>query len=464
MELVTSTPSLTEFDPKAVPYQYDVIKLVRKDWDYNKSLLEVMLSGSVGSAKSILMAHLAVTHCLMFRNAKVLMGRQTLPDLKGTIFSKIIEHLQDEKLKEGIDYKINYTSAKIKFLKTGSLIEALTWGDKKYKKFRSYDYSAAIIEEITENTSEEFDGFYKEMKARIGRLLHIPEKFIICATNPDAPSHSAYDYFIGNPKPNRKVFYSVTTDNPFLPKDYIETLLETFTEREARRMIYGEWLELKTEVVYYAYDAKKSRISSYRVDPNYNIYLTYDFNIGLGKPMSCCMFQYIGNKFYFFAEVSIQGANTQNTLDEWSARGFIKSGFKYVINGDASGANSDTRFNKSDYDIIKKHFENYIDPETHEPIQFEIDIPLSNPPIRKRHIYVNGQMYNAKKECKVFVVHPACEMVDKGFRLTKLKKGGQYIEDDKNEWQHMSNAATYGIFRQIQNIGIDKRFLKRKII
>ena len=42
-----------------------------------------------------------------------------------------------------------------------------------------------------------------------------------------------------------------------LEKNYINGLLETYTKDEARRMIYGEWLDLKTEVIYYAYNEDK---------------------------------------------------------------------------------------------------------------------------------------------------------------------------------------------------------------
>ena len=55
------------------------------------------------------------------------------------------------------------------------------------ESFDSLELSFALIEELTENDNEEFNGFYKEMRARVGRLPHIKENFICCATNPDAP-------------------------------------------------------------------------------------------------------------------------------------------------------------------------------------------------------------------------------------------------------------------------------------
>jgi hypothetical protein len=53
-------------------------------------------------------------------------------------------------------------------------------------------------------------------------------------------------------------------------------------------------------------------------------------------------------------------------------------------------------------------------------------------------------MRNAKGEVRL-QVYKGCETLDKGFRLTHLKKGGQYLEDDSDFYQHVTTAAGYGI-------------------
>jgi len=111
---IGSTPSFTEFDPSVIPMQDMVIDDVVCNFDYSKSLHELLLSGSVGSAKSILMAHMAVLHCLKYNKARLLLGRRSLPDLKSTIFAKIIEHLEGS-FKEGVDYVFQETTANIQF-------------------------------------------------------------------------------------------------------------------------------------------------------------------------------------------------------------------------------------------------------------------------------------------------------------------------------------------------------------
>ena len=45
---------------------------------------------------------------------------------------------------------------------------------------------------------------------------------------------------------------------------------------------------------------------------------------------------------------------------------------------------------------------------------------------------------------KLFVYKDA-PTVDEGLRLTKLKSGAQYLEDDNNHYQHISSALGYAI-------------------
>jgi PBSX family phage terminase large subunit len=456
MLATSSVPSLTEFDPTIIPFQYKVIKDVRTEFDYSQGVQELLLSGSVGSSKSLLGAHLAVTHCMDNQKANFLIGRRSMPALKQTIHQMILDHLEDENLIEGEDYDHNKATSLITF-ENGSKITPLSWADKKYRKFRSYNFSSGLIEEGTEN--DEID-FYKEVKMRMGRVPHIKENFLVTLTNPDNPHHWLYEYFIAEQAQkfsNRHVYYSLTEQNPFLSESYIRGIKETLTEREALRMLKGQWIEIKSEVIYYAFDEDASLIQDYQIDPRYPVCIAYDFNIALGKPMSVVLFQRKGEHFYFFDEVVIHGSNTLQTLEEINMRGYFDiPNLRFKIQGDAAGKAKSSKSIQSDYDII----ENYLNHlhNDYGPIQFEIDVPSINPPIRKRHVLVNGRLKNSFNETFIHVVKEKCPTLIKGFRLCKLKKGSQYIEDDSKEWQHITTAASYGICRELSDMDIGKRF------
>lgn len=433
MSLVSSTPSLTKFKP--LPSQWEILKLIH-DLDYSKGVQEILLSGSVGSAKSLTLAHVAIIHCLKNPKANFMIGRLALPQLKETLCNKITQHL------EGVDLDVTYNTTTGCFrFPNGSRITAVSWSDKNYEKLGSYEFSAGAIEELVETKDRDA---YDKILQRIGRLPHIKESFLLSATNPSSPQHWGYKHLIQSRSDNVHVFYSNTFDNPYLPKSYIEGLKERLDAKQARRMIYGEWVEINQEVIYYEYDSTHNFIdNTYDIDPRYPIRLMYDFNIAVGKPLSLVLGQYKNDSdtWHIFDEIIIEGQRTADSLEEMESRGYFKNykSHKFIIHGDAAGRAKDTRSNRSDYDIIDKFLANQDD----RP-DYEMQVPRKNPSIRDRHNAVNGYLCNANDKRKLFV-YKGCDIVDEGFRLTCLKDKGQYIEDDSKHYQHCTTAIGYGV-------------------
>jgi len=436
-----STPSLSEFKPQLIKWQLECLKHIHH-FDYSKGILEVLLSGSVGSAKSIILAHLAVLMSLKYKNNTVLLCRRAMPQLKDTLLNMVIEHI-------GLDvrYDANSTRGIIKF-PNGSKIICFSWADGNYKKARSYAASSIFIEELTENDDPEF---YKELKMRAGRLGNIPESMIVSATNPDSPAHWAYKYFVLSKSQNRKTFYSLTEHNPFLPETYIQNIKETLSEKEIRRMLYGEWIEIKADQIYYNYESGRNFVNSvYKIDKSRPIDLSFDFNIGENKPMSCCLGQYEGKAFHIFHECHIFSARTMDILDEIHNREVFKDVNVIRIFGDASGKNRDTRSLGNDYDIIIKTLSNFYPTK-----RIEYLVPKANPPVRRRHNTVNGMFMNSVGEVRL-KLYQGTEWIDEGLRLTKSKAGSGYIEDDSLPQQHVTTALGYMV-DYIINLGENRK-------
>ncbi len=435
------SPTITTFDPTVIPYQARVVNDIRNVFDYSLGVHEIMLSGAIGSSKSTLMAHIAITHCLFNSGARFLIGRLSMPALKSTLFAKILEHIGSD-LKEGKDYFVNLTNASVKF-RNGSEIISRSWADRKYFKVRSLELSGAAIEETTETTEDEF---YKEIKMRVGRIPYIKENIIINATNPSGPSHWAYKYFIqpnsnGEKHKTKHVYYSATSDNPFIPPKYLEQLKVDLDPKLARRMLYGEWIEIQDEVIYHAYDSSVQYSKNpWMPRPETTIMISFDFNIGDGKPLSACALCYQDGAYHVFAEVIIEGARTEEACKEFFDREIIVPGKRYELYGDASGKARHTSSKRSDYEIIKESFDR-------NGINYKYCVPLSNPAIRMRHNTINAYCRNALGEVRLFIHN--CPTVDEGLRLTSFKKGANLIENDSIRSQHVTTAIGYAIVRHI---------------
>lgn len=434
-----STPTLSEFSP--LYKQHQVIYDIRQVYDYNQGVHEVLLAGAVGSAKSILLAHLAVTHCLLYPNAHAGIGRRTLPSLRETLIEVIKSHLGED-----IGYEYNAVKSQFKF-SNGSVMRPFSWADRHYRKFRSHEFSFFGVEELTENADDEQE-FYTEMIGRVGRLKHVNEKIVVNATNPDDPEHWVHKRFFVNKTPRRHVYTSKTSDNPHLPPSYIEGLAEIYDPKMYKRMVLAEWVSIKGDTIYHQYDPDKNKSSSrYTVDASREIHWTWDFNIGDSKPLSTCFFQHDGTKFHVFKDIVIHGLRTEDMLDEALGLGLLDYETTYVISGDATGKHKDTRSRHNDWEIIKLWLSNNKNKKGSQ-IRFRMAVPLSNPKVRDRHNIVNGQLHN-QKGARNLIVYADAPKVHEGLMLTKLKKGAEYNEDDSKDYQHVTTALGYGIIAKL---------------
>jgi PBSX family phage terminase large subunit len=439
--------TIETFKP-VIPWQKQALLDIRTRFDYGIGLHEVLLTGSVGSAKSLFLAHLIISHCIIYSGACVGVFRMAFPDLRDTIFKDITDHLESENLKEGKHYKINRTRCQVSF-SNGSSIVCKSFHDGKYTKVRSLRLSMAVFEEFVEFYGKH-EQAVKEVRNRLGRLPHVKENLLIGATNPDDPSHWIYDYYIDGQKKheNRHVYYSLTFDNPFLPKSYIVGIMRDLDSKQVLRMIFGRWLELRSEIIYYEYGNHNKIDYDYEIDKTRPIHISFDFNIGIGKPLSCALFQVrdFGDKYAydFFDEVVIEGMRTLDACEEIAEKGYLDNyGDSFFIHGDSAGSHNDTRSKKTDYDIIMGFFSNYQRKDGGK-LNIIKRVPPANPPIRTRHNKVNSLCKNSLGEVMLFI-YQKCKVLDKGLRLTKLKDKSALIEDDSNDYQHVTTALGYGV-------------------
>ena len=453
------TPSVTQFDPTIIPWQYQVVYDIDNKFNYDSGVQEILCSGSVGSAKSLLAAHIVVKHVLKYPKSRALVGRLSMPSLKETAVQTILDHIEGD-LVEGVHYSFNKSIGKFIF-KNGSEIICKSWQDKKFLKFRSLKLSIAWIEEGTENDETYFRA-YEEIYNRLGRLPHVKENILITTTNPSGPSHPLYKRLIVTDNPDRHVYYSRTDLNPFLPKWYITNLLDSLDPKMAQRLVYGKWVEVDQEQIYYNYERDRNyRNYKYKFDFRYPVDLMFDFNIAAGKPMSAAIGQYINNEFHVAKTYIVEGARTLDIMEEMEADGVFEFPATFRIFGDAAGKANDTRTKSTDYSIIKKFMSNY-ERKDQTRVKFEYCVPLSNPPIRTRHNIMNGLFKSAAGNVS-FYVYQSAKDADEGLRLTKLKQGASYIEDDSYRLQHVTTALGYWCVKVSKDTGRINTVYKRMV-
>ena len=429
-------PSLSEYDPFQLPWTAEAIVDVFKKYDYSLGIHEVLCSGTVGSGKSLFGTHVALVNVVQDPNARCLLGRISLPDAKATIAETMHDHIEGDFV-EGEDYEFNKVKQKWTF-QNGAQIFVKSWHNKRFKSFRSLKLSIAVIEEATENDGDYWE-IYDTVYSRLGRAK-AQRNIMISLTNPDSPAHPLYKKMIlGSEKdPLKHVYYSDARDNPFLEDWYIPNLMKNLSPIEIARLIEGKWVEDPKGGIYYNYSrARNFRDEDYIFNLNYPIDLMHDFNIGHGKPMSMAIGQKIGGVFHIARTILVEGADTHDIMNELVGTGILKKRTVFRVFGDASGKSNDTRSKTNDYEIIETVLKR-------ERVHYSMEVPRSNPPVRRRHNRINAKCCNYEQKVQLYLYKDA-EDADEGFRLTKLKKGGQYLEDDTLKQQHVTTAIGYWV-------------------
>jgi hypothetical protein len=208
----------------------------------------------------------------------------------------------------------------------------------------------------------------------------------------------------------------------------------------------GRWVEVSSDGVYHQYDRSQNYIDAhYEIDTALPVILTWDFNIGEGKPLSVAVCQYrpSDDTFHVGFEVVIEGMRTEDSCEELAGRGLLDFPTDYIVCGDATGKHKDTRSRRSDYEIIVDFLSNYKSRHGGQ-VAFQKLVPLANPPVRDRHNLVNAYLCNAEGRRRLFVYKDA-PTVDKGLRLTRLLDSGRYIEDDSKPYQHVTTSIGYAV-------------------
>lgn len=247
--------------------------------------------------------------------------------------------------------------------------------------------------------------------------------------------------------PTRHVYYSLTEENPFLPDWYVDQLKRDLDPVTAQRMLGGQWVTTRFDKIYHQYvEALHFNLQGFAPKENHPVWWSHDFNIGAGKPISSCFFQYIDDRFHFFDEIVIDSGRTEDVIQEAFNRGLLHPKQMYYITGDRNGKNKDTRQDSDDYNMI-------FDALEAARIPFVDEVPTKNPEVRTRHNKVNAYLMNAMGERRV-TLYQNCEVLNKGMKYTKLKKGAHYIEDDSKREQHVTTALGYGIVRATKNTEI----------
>ena len=321
-----------------------------------------------------------------------------------------------------------------------------------YEMLAGAEYGWAWLDEVYMTK----EAAWNEVQARL-RDTEAGRIQALLTTTTDEPSSWLYKVFVDDvDEALMKVIYATSYDNEKnLPPGYIDELKGTYSDRLFDRKGLAKWVSLTGSMIYSAFDRKVHvaggehsgcRPEDVDFDPALPILWSLDFNIGEGKPMSSALGQIrkssgpdgrVRPEINWFDEIVIDSSDTNDAIDEFKAKPWWgrKPRPRVIVYGDAAGRARDTRSKVTDYILLSR-------------AGFRAqNVPPSNPSVRDRHNLVNSLLKAANGDVRM-KIHPRCKTLIKGFETTKLKKGANYLEDDRVREQHVTTAAGYMICRE----------------
>ena len=226
-------------------------------------------------------------------------------------------------------------------------------------------------------------------------------------------------------KEDRALFKARTADNPYLPDDFLQALLENYPASLVKAYTEGEFCNLQTGAVYDRFDRAKHVTKDM---PDYSseiIRVGCDFNVG-----NCNAAIGVISKGHLYIFDEIGGAHdTDSMADQIRAKFPHQTIYAYP---DASGGNRSTNAAKTDIELLQQRRITNLS-------------PASNPYVRDRVAAVQAMLCNGKEEIRLHI-HPRCKKTIESLELQAYAEDG--TPDKTQNLDHMADSLGYLVWRE----------------
>lgn len=282
-----------------------------------------------------------------------------------------------------------------------------------------FEVGYSIIDEADVISVSKMNESFKNIVARNRKKLPNGDKNCLDFVSTPEGFGFLYNFFVKNPSPEKLIIKASSLSNPFLPKDYIDTLRLSYTEAQLNAYINGDFVNLTSASVYnfdrLAHDTDAIQL------PNEMLYVGLDFNI---TNMNAVVHVKRNGKLYAVGEIA-EAYNTQQ-VSEFLIENYPNH--KIIINPDASG-NQRSSSGASDFSILKQ-------------FGFEVNSPKKNPPVNERVNSVNLALQNGT----YFVNTKKCPRFTEALENQSYRNG---VPDKSSGYDHITEAAGYCIHKNL---------------
>jgi len=312
-----------------------------------------------------------------------------------------------------IPYKIH--RGKRKILVNGSVLKGEVW-------FRSYDRPERWVGfDASDFILDEFDTARRQRQKEIWDKAIARIRKCTGATGSigTTPEGFKYTYELTEV---RKILHKIkakTTDNVFLPKDYIENLFRQYDEKLVEQYINGEYVNINGHAAYYAFSRDNNVIPNSEINSSL-IKVGIDFNV---DPMTASFGIRLGDQLIIFDEAYLKNSNTYQMAE------YIKAKFPdkdIEVCPDMTGIKRKTSamIGMSDITILQRagfRISGKSNPHVRDRLN------LMNAAFNQRKVLIMERCQYLIRDCEQVTTDEYGEIVKKNLELTHLSDGLGYL-------------------------------------
>ena len=261
-------------------------------------------------------------------------------------------------------------------------------------------------------------------KKAIGRMRGSDNCEIYIVTSPEG-FHYTHKIFVTDDNDDRLLVRGKTTDNTYLPKQYVKLLESNYDEQLLKAYRDGEFVNLSALSTYHSF-SRENNVKEVNYDPKKPIYIGNDFNT---DPLCAVLWQkhYQKPNIRVFKTYSLSHAGEGDLLTERLCQQ-IKQDYPnnvYYSYPDATGRAKHSSARYSDIDILRRHF--------------KVRVKHINPLVVNRVNAMNKALQDN------LIIDPSCQDLINDLERTVNKPNTREIDKSNKELTHLTDALGYSV-------------------
>lgn len=395
----------------------------------SKSKYPALVAG-YGSGKTVAFVLKAILEAGRNPCKTILLAEPTYPMIRDVLQPTLEETLE----KLGFNFKYKASETKYTIMWKNGYSNIILRSAENFRRWAGLNLAGFGIDEAALLKDD------KAWKMGLSRLRDGKHLSGWITTTPEG-FNFVYDLWKDNPKNEYHLVQGKTTDNTFLPQDFIDSLYENYDEKLISSYIHGNFVNLQYGTCYYGFN-RDNNVKQVSYNSSLPIRIAMDFNI---DPISCVLFQIYRDKprIRVFDEIQLSHSGGYQLMTERIAK-LIKEKYPYenpnllqpknklvdttghyICYPDPAGKNRHTSALMSDHDILRRQ-------------GFGLRVKKKAPSIIDSVNAVNKAM-------EYTIISPKCEEFIKDLEQVVLKEGTREIDKSNSNRTHLTDAFRYAI-------------------